>query len=596
MTSSNGYERPPYHDESLQPSASLRTISPLYNTSGQEKAHSASKYDVSAEALLNAAPAKEQTTVKYSEQQPNNSGKLHLRDWYWEFIAAIFSTACVIAVIVVLRKYEGKSLSSWRFYHDITLNTLVALLSTLSRTALIVPVASCISQLKWIHLVSSPRPLHEYQILDEASRGPWGSLTLIFALHFKTKLATWGALITIVSLTMGPLSQQLLSYPSREHFERSGATFYRNQVYDTGAGWGVTGASARTMDPKMQGAILNGLYNLSAPIQVQCQTGNCRWEEFTTLAVTSECRNVTSSSKINCQVARGTRSCNYTTPSDFFISSYTSFSSGGGSSTGFNSTARPPQTTSQLGEVLNSTLLEFAAAKTSRPFSDEKPEITECSMRWVARLVQNTTFSNGTFHPGIAKDYELIGVENPFNKNPWVTFNVSDENDTFPGNNSFSVLPTDNSRLMGFLNMVFSSSKKDTFGLVLENVTDFTQTMESMSNSITYTLGQSRTGMELAGEAITFEQYVYVNWGWIILPIVEVAMGIAFLFATLLQSWRKGVVAWKGSAIIPLVTEMEGWRSGEYRAGSAREADKIARGMTGLLESKEDGGQIFRRV
>ncbi|EMD96231.1 hypothetical protein COCC4DRAFT_46673 [Bipolaris maydis ATCC 48331] len=596
MTSSNGYERPPYHDESFQPSASPRAVSPLQSTSGQENAYDASRYDVSAEALLNPAPAKEQTNAKHSEQQLSHSRELHIRDWYWEFIAAVFSIACVIAVIIILRKYQGKSLSSWHFYHDITLNTLVALLSTLSRTALIVPVASCISQLKWIHLVSSPRPLHEYQILDEASRGPWGSLTLIFTLHFKTKLATWGALITIVSLTMGPLSQQLLSYPSREHPERSGATFYRNQIYDTGAGYGLTQASTRTMDPKMQGAILNGLYNLSAPIQVQCQTGNCRWEDFTTLAVTSECKNVTSSSNMSCEFSRGTSSCNYTTPSDFFISSYSSTSSGDTRSTGFNSTALPPQTTSHLGELLNSTLLKFAAAKISTPFTDENPDITECSMRWVARLVQNTTFSNGTFHPGIAKDYELIGVVNPFDSNHWVTFNVSDESGTFPGNKSFSVLPTDNTKLMEFLNMVFSSSKKDLFGLVLNNVTDFTQTMKSMSDSITYALGQSPTGQELAGEAITFEQYVYVNWGWIILPIIEVAMGIAFLVATLLQNWRKGVVAWKGSAIIPLVTEMEGWHSGECRAGSAREADKMAKGMTGLLESKEDGGQIFRRV
>lgn len=73
-------------------------------------------------------------------------------------------------------------------------------------------------------------------------------------------------------------------------------------------------------------------------------------------------------------------------------------------------------------------------------------------------------------------------------------------------------------------------------------------------------------------------------------------MGIDFLVATLLQSWRKGVVAWKGSAIIPLVTEMEGWHSGEWRAGSAREANKMARGMTVVLENEEDVGQISKRV
>lgn len=615
MTSSYNYELPPYQGgEYLAPNTSPRAVSPLSSAPNHGLAHSVPNHDVSTETLLNnrATPTKEQTNVQCNAFQPKRSKRLLFRDWYWEFAAATFSLACVVTVIVILRFYQGKSLSTWHFFHDITLNTVVALLSTLSRTALIVPVASCISQLKWIHLVSSPRSLHEFQVLDEASRGPWGSMTLIWRLHFKAKLATWGALITIVSLAMGPLSQQLLSYPSRLHLEETGATFYRNQIYDSGAGWGLTGASCmtfmiqirsylltscldRVMDPTMQGAILNGLYNLSAPVQVQCQTGNCQWDDFTTLAVSSECKNVTSSTKIECGVIAKGRLCNYTTPSGFFIKSSTRFSSGGGSATQFNSTARPPQTSSQLGSVVNSTLLDFAAARMTGPYSDEAPDITECGLRWVARHVQNTTVVNGTFHPGIFTDHELSGVTNPFDERRWVTFNVSNESAAFPGNRSFSVGPVDNARVAEFLSTVFSSSLSDTFGLAL-NASNLTRAMERISDSMTYTLGQSPSGIELPGQTITPEQYVHVNWEWIVLPIVEVAMGIAFLAATLLQSWRKDVVAWKSSAIIPLLTEMEGWRTGEVRTGSAWEVEKRVKGMMGLLESKENGGQIFRRV
>ena len=184
---------------------------------------------------------KEQTIVQQHYDPPKRSGVLHFTDWRWEIASVVLSLLCVVAMLIVLKAYQQRSLSSWHFVHDITLNTLVALLSTISRTALIVSVASCLSQLKWIHLVRSPRPLQEMQIFDDASRGPWGSLELICRMHFKTKLATWGSLITILSLAMGPLSQQLLSYPSRLHFETSGASFYRNQVYDSGASRGVTG-------------------------------------------------------------------------------------------------------------------------------------------------------------------------------------------------------------------------------------------------------------------------------------------------------------------------------------------------------------------
>jgi hypothetical protein len=174
-------------------------------------------------------PPSSQTPFKTS----NSHETLHLKDWQWEFAASAFSLACFVAVVLVLAIYHNKSLSRWNFVFDISLNTLIALLSTLSRTALLVPVASCISQLKWIHLAHSPRTLRAVQIFDDASRGPWGSLQLIWKLHFRTKLATWGSIITILSLTMGPFAQQLLSYPSRLQFE-PGATFYTSQIYDSG--------------------------------------------------------------------------------------------------------------------------------------------------------------------------------------------------------------------------------------------------------------------------------------------------------------------------------------------------------------------------
>lgn len=157
------------------------------------------------------------------------------RDWQWEFGASMFSLGCFAAVVGVLATNEDKSLASWSFVFGISLNTLIAILSTLSRTALMVPVASCISQLKWIHLVTGPRALRDVQVFEDASRGPWGSLELISRLHIKAKLATWGSLITILTLAMGPFAQQLLSYPSRILLDGD-ATFYTSHIYDSAYG------------------------------------------------------------------------------------------------------------------------------------------------------------------------------------------------------------------------------------------------------------------------------------------------------------------------------------------------------------------------
>lgn len=167
-----------------------------------------------------------------SSMRRNN---FHLRDWKWEFAAAAFSFGCSASIVGVLFAFWDKSLLSWQFMFNITLNTLLAILSTLSRTALLVPIASCISQLKWIHFVGSPHKLRELQLFDDASRGPWGSWTLIRGLHFNAKLATWGSFITINSLAMGPFTQQLLSYPSRLH-DSSGAYLWASVKYGSDRG------------------------------------------------------------------------------------------------------------------------------------------------------------------------------------------------------------------------------------------------------------------------------------------------------------------------------------------------------------------------
>jgi hypothetical protein len=181
------------------------------------------------------SPIQELQAPEIVSDAPGKSAQFSLQDWQWEFGAFIFSMGCFAAVVGVLASYNTRSLASWNFVFGITLNTLVAILSTLSRTALLVPVASCISQLKWIHLVTAPRSLRDVQVFDDASRGPWGSLELIWRLHIGAKLATWGSVITILTLAMGPFTQQLLSYPSRSIISGN-ATYYTSHIYDSA--WG----------------------------------------------------------------------------------------------------------------------------------------------------------------------------------------------------------------------------------------------------------------------------------------------------------------------------------------------------------------------
>jgi hypothetical protein len=166
-----------------------------------------------------------------TQKFPSHGIGFRVKDWWEEFAAVAFSLSSLLAIVIILAVYRNKTLSSWQFVFNVSLNTVVAILSTLSRTALLVPVASCISQLKWIRLCRTPCSLREVQVFDDASHGPLGSIQLLWELHSKTWLASWGAAITLLALAMDPFVQQLLSYPSRTNYG-PGAVFYASQVYD----------------------------------------------------------------------------------------------------------------------------------------------------------------------------------------------------------------------------------------------------------------------------------------------------------------------------------------------------------------------------
>lgn len=74
----------------------------------------------------------------------------HSLDTWWgvEIAALVLAFASSIALILVLQRWDKRPQQQWSYSH-LTLNGLVAILSTVTRASLLVPVAGAISQAKW---------------------------------------------------------------------------------------------------------------------------------------------------------------------------------------------------------------------------------------------------------------------------------------------------------------------------------------------------------------------------------------------------------------------------------------------------------------
>ena len=96
--------------------------------------------------------------------------------WKLEVLSWIGSLCFFIAIIVVLRVWNGRALPDLQF--GIRPNAVIGLLATFGQALLIMPVSSALGQMKWLQALHE-RPIANFETFDKASRGPLGSAFLI---------------------------------------------------------------------------------------------------------------------------------------------------------------------------------------------------------------------------------------------------------------------------------------------------------------------------------------------------------------------------------------------------------------------------------
>lgn len=99
--------------------------------------------------------------------------------WILEIASLVASIVALAVVVLILKIHDGKTLASWTFYFS--LNTVVAFLGgTVAKSVMIFSVSACLGQGKFSWFSKRRGQLALFKTMDEASRGPYGSIQLLF--------------------------------------------------------------------------------------------------------------------------------------------------------------------------------------------------------------------------------------------------------------------------------------------------------------------------------------------------------------------------------------------------------------------------------
>ncbi|KAF2160832.1 hypothetical protein M409DRAFT_59621 [Zasmidium cellare ATCC 36951] len=215
--------------------------------------------------------------------------------WWKEFIACFLAVAAAIATFATLYPYQGRPLPQWPYL--ITVNALLSAYMVVLKASATFLLAEGLGQQKWLWFDGAEKPLYDFAVHDEATRGPWGAVKLLTRTSLKHVWHWLGCILILLALFVDPFTQQVLHYSDCNVLEESGmATIPRTNFFAGGGPHAGAGLISITSDE--QASINAGMSAPGGHVDVQCTSGNCTYPPFSTIGYCSACQDISDAIQI----------------------------------------------------------------------------------------------------------------------------------------------------------------------------------------------------------------------------------------------------------------------------------------------------------
>ncbi|KAF2167532.1 hypothetical protein M409DRAFT_22339 [Zasmidium cellare ATCC 36951] len=257
--------------------------------------------------VLSDSTAYEPSLEQYEPKQQwrDAAEKNPFKLWWMEMLSIMVSLACLGANIAFLVALDNQEYKSWKIAKaNITPNTVISIIATFTKASLLLPVAEVLSQLKWLYFQARIQRLSDLQVFDDASRGPLGSLKLLWKVNRHSAVASMGAILTVLALALEPFTQQVIRYPTKQAPTTNvTALIGATQAFDPSAFAGsANGIVLKANEVQQLTAAIDSAIIRKAPdAMFTCPSGSCTWPGFSSLGLCNEYQNISSVVNVTCE-------------------------------------------------------------------------------------------------------------------------------------------------------------------------------------------------------------------------------------------------------------------------------------------------------
>ncbi|CAI7628860.1 unnamed protein product [Penicillium bialowiezense] len=595
-----------------------------------------SRSSTHAQDRISPARSTSESPPPSTKQDTSLAGKNIIPDtWTFEGITIIF--------IVVLQVYDQKPRPP--LHYGITLNAIVSILATASKSALLFVVGECIGQLKWVWFYkgSERRQLSDMQLFDSASRGPMGSLVMTFQ-HRGKSLVSLGAVVLVCALAIDPFMQQILAYPLRSTVVATGTQHATAKQ--------TVNLIPAALGMNMQDLVFTEAWSHDFEVAPSCPSGNCTFPAFQSIGMCSQCEDVTSKAVLKCdplQLTANTTgshnaSCNIyngngervfftvhveqfcnisdlislSFPQDIVWSPYTLTKY---ISNDTYAGVQNPQYVVSHANILLANNVTTGLAPLHNMSNTLDVTVRQCALALCSRTY-NITVTNGTTStdisspdyghvwrgPGISPQYAMCWKPGKDETVPVPNITTT----TWANQSEFAFCQASyydlddyfSGEITNYLSLAnasadwFSFQVTSSLGTGNPNVPKIVRTgldvvMKNVAASFTKAglVGSNNT---VVGTMLVTEVYVSVNWLWIILPAVLTVLGVIFFVLTMIINHGQRLDIWKSSILAVLLHGLCDGQKTEADIPCARvgQMEEVAKHMKVKLMPLGDGNRL----